>query len=304
MVKEIKEEQLPQITEVNYYSREIDKSYISASQIKAFDRVTGCQTAAMAKLEGLWETAPTAALLIGSYTDAALDSDDELERFIKGHSEVYNSKTHELKADFRKAANLVERCMSDPLFRALTYDAPISGHQYIVAGEIGGIPTKGKLDYLLTADYCSHLAATFPHWSEFFQYAAGCGGLIVDLKTAANTQEEWDDGIGEKVPWLKKWHYDRQLAIYQELIRQKTGQTLPVLVVCVTKESTPSLLALTISQGDLDEALADAEQLAPEVFQVKNGLLQPAACGHCAYCRAQRKLESLGPLDYRFAADF
>lgn len=300
---DIKKELIKLLPE-NYYSSAADLDYISASQMKAF---TSCEAAAMAALHGEVEKpAPSTALLAGSYVDAALGADGELETFLAEHPEIINSRTGQLKADFSRAAAIVERCKSDRLFAALTSDAPDECKQVILSGTIAGCPTKGKADYLYSVDYLRKLTDDFTGtpWEDFFRYCIGQGGLLADLKTAADTSEQWDADLGERVPWATAWHYPRQLAIYRELVRQKSGHTVPCLLLVATKEPSTSLLALAVGVGDLDEALADAMSIAPRVQAVKDGAAEPTSCGHCAYCRSVRRLEQMGPVDFRFAADF
>ena len=293
------------INKDNYY---YVKNVLSASTIKAFEN---CEAAALASYIGDYARPSTTALLVGGYIDAALDSDAELDKFCAAHPEILNSRTGALKADYARAAEIVERCKTDPLFRALTLDVPAEGHQYIVLGSIGtdangnNIPCKGKLDFLLMPDYLLKLADMFPAWADYFRDCANSGGLIVDLKSAANTDEQWSDDAGCRIPWVQSWHYDRQLAVYRELYRQQTGLTLPVLVMVCTKEPSPSLLPLTIDPGTLDEGLAEAQALAPRVWHLMTtDQPDPRRCEKCAYCRMTRRLDSMGPIDFRFAADF
>lgn len=289
----------------NYYDV---KDVLSASTIKSFE---SCEAAALAALRGEYARPSTTALLVGGYIDAALDSDAELDKFRAAHPEIINSRTGALKADFQRAEDVVNRCISDPLFRALTLDSPAEGHQYIVLGNIGAtasgepIPCKGKLDFLLMPDYLLKLADMFPAWADYFKSCAGFGGLIVDLKSAANTDEAWSDDAGCRIPWVQAWHYDRQLAIYRELYRQQFGRVLPVMVLVCTKEPAPSILPLTIDSGTLDEGLAEAQALAPRAWYLMTAD-QPDThrCEKCAYCRATRRLETMGPIDFRFASDF
>ena len=289
----------------NYYDI---KNVLSASTIKSFE---SCEASALASISGDYTRPATTALLVGGYIDAALDSDEELEKFKAAHPEIINSRTGALKSDFARATEVVERCKDDPLFRALTLDSPDFGHQYIVLGSIGTaatgepIPCKGKLDFLLHPDYRYRLAELFPVWSDYFKSCSASGGLIVDLKSAADTDEKWSDEAGCRIPWVQSWHYDRQLAIYRELYRQMIGLTLPVMVLVCTKEPAPSLLPLTIDPGTLDEGLAEAQALAPRVWHLmQSDQPDPHRCDKCAYCRATRNLSAMGPIDFRFAADF
>lgn len=300
---DIKHELLKLLPE-NYYSSAADLDYISASQLKQF---AACEAAAMAALRGETEKpAPSTALLVGSYVDAALGAPGELDAFLAAHPEVVNSRTGALKADFARASAIVERCKADRLFAALTADAPDECKQVILSGVIVGAPFKGKADYSYSVEYLRKLAEDFrgTPWEDYFRYCISQGGLLADLKTAADTAEQWDADLGERVPWAQAWHYPRQLAIYRELYRQKTGHTAPCLLLVASKEPATSLLALTVGAGDLDEALADAMAIAPRVQGIKDGRIQPESCGHCAYCRSVRKLDEMGPVDFRFAADF
>ena len=289
----------------NYYDV---KDVLSASTIKSFEQ---CEAAALASIRGDYARPSTTALLVGGYIDAALDSDAELEKFRAAHPEIINSRTGALKADFQRAEDVVNRCISDPLFRALTIDSPAEGHQYIVLGSIGvttsgePIPCKGKLDFLLQPDYLLSLAEMFPAWADYFRDCANSGGLIVDLKSAASTDEQWSDDVGCRIPWVQAWHYDRQLAVYRELYRQMLGKVLPVMVLVCTKEQSPSLLPLTIDPGTLDEGLAEATAMAPRVWHLMTtDQPDPRRCEKCAYCRMTRRLDTMGPIDFRFAADF
>ena len=293
------------ISKDNYYDI---KDVLSASVIKSFEN---CEEAALATIRGDYARPASTALLVGSYIDSALDSDEELDRFRASHPEIFNSRTGTLKSDFSRAEEVVNRCKSDPLFRSMTIDVPQDGHQYIVLGSIGvtesgePIPCKGKLDFLLMPEYLLRLAEKLPAWSGYFQMCAEHGGLIVDLKSAASTDEQWSDADGCRIPWAQAWHYDRQLAIYRELYRQMSGKVLPVLVMVCTKETSPSLLPLTIDSGTLDEGLAEAQALAPRVWELMTSdNPDPRRCEKCAWCRMTRRLDTLGPIDFRFAADF
>lgn len=293
------------INKENYYDV---KDVLSASTIKAFE---SCEAAALAAYMGEYARPASTALLVGSYIDSALDSDEELDKFRASHPEIINSRTGALKADFSRAEEVVQRCKSDPLFKALTIDVPAAGHQYIVLGHIGvtasgdTIPCKGKLDFLLSADYLRKLSDMFPGWADYFKTCAEMGGLIVDLKSAADTDEKWSDDAGCRIPWVQAWHYDRQLSVYRELYRQQTGLTLPVMVLVCTKEPAPSLLPLTIDSGTLDEGLAEAVAMAPRVWHLMTAQEPaPNRCEKCAWCRMTRRLDTMGPIDFRFAADF
>ena len=67
----------------------------------------------MAKLSGEWEDPTTEAQLVGSYVDSHFEG--TLDKFKKEHPEVFTQKG-ELKAQYKRAEKMIERCEQDDFF--------------------------------------------------------------------------------------------------------------------------------------------------------------------------------------------
>lgn len=267
------------LTPENYYSREADMEYMSASQFKAFDR---CPAAAMAELRGEYTPALTTAMLVGSYVDAWFSG--ELAEFVQSHPEIFK-RDGSLKSEYVKATDIIDRMASDDLFSLL-----MSGKkQVILTGEIAGVPFKGKVDSLLDADICEEIVRRFPATVPVLGFV---DGAIVDQKVMRDLLPVWSDEERRRVPFVEAYGYDIQGAIYQAL----EGNGLPFVLAVGTKETEPDLAALSISDDDLKSALYQVEDRAPYYQQIKEGKRQPRRCEHCDYCRATRRLTEI--VDY------
>lgn len=246
----------------NYYSVEADKTWYSASQIKAF---LDCEAREKAVLDELYQEEDSTALLVGSYVDAYFSN--EMDVFIAEHPEVFNKRTGELKAEYRKADEMIARAMSDSVFREFTTGET----QRIFTGVIGGLPFRAKLDFYVEHD------------------------RIVDLKTCKDFKSQYLPGQG-RVRFDEVYHYPLQLAIYQELVRQKTGDLLPCFIACISKEDPPDIRLFRYPQSDLDTELEILKQKLPRIDAVKNGIIEARRCEGCRYCRMSRKLNGWEPI--------
>ena len=266
------------LTHENYYSPEANEAYMSTSQFKAFDR---CEAAALAELRGEYQPAPSTAMLVGSYVDAAVSG--ELDSFQEMHPEIFK-RDGTLKAEYQNAETIYRRLMSDDLFRRM-----VSGkNQVILTGDIAGVPFKAKLDSLLSGEQAAEIIEKYPNTAEWL----GLGtGAIVDLKVMRDTQPEWSEG--ERVPFPVAWGYDIQGAVYQAL----EGHGLPFFIAAVTKENPADIELIGIDQSSLDARLREVETRAPRYQAIKEGYLEPTRCGTCAYCRSTKRLTSF--VDYR-----
>lgn len=274
------------LTQKNYYGSQANWAYMSKSQFGNWQR---CEAATLAELSGEFKPEPSVALLVGSYVDAALTSSKELEAFLTEHPEVVNSRTGELKADFKTAQSMVDRVKQDELFRMLTKGKS----QVILKGEIGGVTFRGKADFILSAEQCRAIIEAFPETEEVLGGPWGSVGAIVDLKTTKDFDDVWSEAEGRKVSFIEAWDYVSQGAIYRELYRQMTGKTLPFVIVAVTKEKETDLDAFYIPHAEMDAALRIVEDNAPIYNEVKAGLREPIRCESCAYCRRTKKLTKI-----------
>lgn len=251
-----------ELNESNYYSLEADKAYMSVHQYLSFVGhmgVRGCEAKAMAKLNGEWEDPTTDALLVGSYVDAKFDG--SLDKFKKEHPEVFTQKG-ELKAQYKRAEKMIERCEQDDFFMMF-----MSGEkQKIFTGYLFGCDWKCKLDSYIP------------------------GKCIVDLKTSANIHQSWKVADYGYTSFVEYWGYILQLAVYQKIVEINTGEKLPCYIAAVTKEDCPEIAIIGIDQQSLDHALNEVEMNMPSVLAVKNGETEPIRCEKCDYCKSTAKL--------------
>lgn len=250
-----------QLTNENYYTKEMNQNYMSCSQFKDFMK---CEKEAMAKLNGEIEEKKSDALLFGGYVDAYFSN--ELDEFKANNPDMFNSKTGELKAPFKNIEEVISAIESDEmLLKYLQGD-----HQKIMVGEIAGVPFKIKVDSLF----------------------AEC---IVDQKIIKDLDLLWVEKNGKnvKTDFVEAYGYDIQGAIYQEIVRQNTGERLPFILAITTKEECPDKALLEIDQEYLDKALEMVIELAPRYQLIKQGLVEPQGCNHCPTCRKGKKVQAI-----------
>ena len=246
------------LTNDNYYSTEANQAYFSVSQVKDFLK---CEAYAMAKLEGEWVEPPSTAMLIGSYVDSYFEG--TLEDF-KAHTPEIFKKDGSLKSDYVKAEKIIEKVTNDELFMNC-----MSGEkQVIMIGELFGAKWKIKMD-----SYIEHEA-------------------IVDLKVVQKLRDVSYKN-GWKQSFIEKWGYDLQLGIYQEVVRQNTGETLPCIIAAVDKQDYPDLDCILIPDEQLEFQRNELRWKMQRIIDVKNYNEEPRRCGVCDYCRATKKLTGL-----------
>lgn len=248
------------VNNFNYYSTENALKYMSVSQFKAFSE---CEARTVAEINGTWERETSTAMLVGSYVDAWFEG--TLDNFKENHPEIF-LKNGGLKADFVQAESIIQRVSQDSEF--MKY---MSGEkQRIVVGEIAGVQFKGKIDSY-HADKC-----------------------IVDLKVMRDFEPVWKNH--RKQHFIESWGYDIQGAVYQELVRQATGERLPFVICAVTKEKTPDIAIYSIPQERLDYCLSLVESDVKRFDEIKKGNIPPLRCEKCDYCKSTKVLN--GVIEY------
>lgn len=240
------------LTEENYFSREAQMEYMSASQYKAF---LECPAAAMAEIRGEYTREETKALALGSYMDALFFNNTA---WLLEHGDEVTDRFGKLKADFRAAENAALRAYADDMFRWYVSGQP----QVIRTGEIGGVPFRIKID------------SYHP------------GKAIVDLKYMRDFESRYSPAEGRRVNFAYSWGYDIQGAIYQAI----EGNGLPFFIAGITKQKPLDFEVFNINQDRLDQQLHNIQILAPMYQKMKRGEIEAPRCGKCAYCRATKKL--------------
>lgn len=247
------------LTAENYFSKEAEKEFLSVSQYKKFAGCLGrlgCEAKAMAELKGEWEEEKSTALLVGSYVDAHFEG--TLDLFKAQHPEVF-TKQGMLKAEYRRAEEVINRMERDPYFMA-----HMAGEkQVIMTGELFGARWKIKMD------------SYFP------------GKLIVDLKCMKSLGERFYNVDYGNMDFVRNWGYDIQGAIYQEIVRQNTGDKLPFKIAAASKEEYPDIDVVQVEQSLLDAALAEVEKNVSNILSLKKGEYDPVRCEKrdCNYCK-------------------
>jgi hypothetical protein len=239
---------MEQLNKDNYRT---NHDYMSYSR---FCRFLECEASAAAN----YHTPSTTSQLVGSYVDAYFS--EEMEEFKAEHPEIF-TRNGELKADFKKAEELIERIKSDEVFMQM-----LSGEkQAIMSGEIDGIPFKIKMD-----SYLPDVA-------------------IVDLKVMKDFNKVWSDAFGGYTNFAIAYNYDIELAIFQEIVYQNTGKRLKCYLACITKETPSDIGLFEIPQADLDNAMRVVKSNLPRIKAIMNGEIAPHRCETCAYCRETKK---------------
>lgn len=255
-------EELIEVTQENYYSDEVRKQYLSFHDYTEFCGaflIESCEARAMAKLRGEWKDPVTLPLLVGGYTDAFFDG--SLDKWKEEHPECFTQKG-ELKAPYKQAEKMIERCQRDELFM----EAMSGEKQKIITFYWAGTWWRAKLDSFL------------PHQA------------IVDLKSTSGMRKAWKIQDYGYVSFVEAYFYTGQLALYQKGIEICYGEKLPCYIAAVSKDDEPDIEVIGIDQATLDHALNMIEMNVPSVLMVKNGETPPVRCEKCAYCRSTKKL--------------
>lgn len=244
------------LTSENYYSIDANVEYMSVSQFKDFLK---CESAALAKVRGEWQSETTLPMLVGSYVDSWFEG--TLDEFKQTHPEIF-MKNGELKSDYRHAEKMIERVKRDAYFMRGMDGAK----QVIMTGNISGVPFKIKIDSLREDS-------------------------IVDLKTCKDFEGVWNDVTRKREHFISYWSYDIQGACYQAIVEQNTGLHLPFFIFAVTKEKPePDINSWWIPDNLLESKLGFVKSLINRFDSIKKGKLKPTRCGKCAYCRSTKVL--------------
>lgn len=250
------------LTAENYYSQEANERYMSVHQYLDYCGhmgVHGCESRAMAALQGKYTKEKSLAMQVGSYVDSHFEG--TLEQFKKDNPDVFTQKG-ELKSAYKQAEKMIARAEKDKKFMAY-----MSGEkQVIMTGYWAGCDWKIKMD--------SYIPDT----------------AIVDLKTSADIHKAWkvqDYGYANVAEY---WGYSLQLALYQKIVEINTGKKLPCILAFITKEDSPEIKLCYIDQMTLDHSLNEIEMNMGDVLAVKSGEVEPIPCGKCDYCKATQPI--------------
>ena len=203
----------------------------------------------------------TTALLVGSYVDSYIEG--TLGEFIEYNPEIFLTRgpnKGELKSEFKVAEKVCEYLDNDDVAKTF-----LSGEkQGIMTGEIENVPFKIKMDSYLPSQ------------------------AIVDLKVMRTIRNN-----GKLYNFISYWGYDIQLACYQEIVRQNTGEQLPCYILVVTKEDPIECRLISIPQHKLDQKLQFVKDNIKELYEVFSGKKEPYYCGKCANCIKNNRYDKI-----------
>lgn len=245
----------------NYFSKEADMNYMSVSQFKSFAK---CEASGLHKLQHGEET-KSKALIVGSYTHVAFESDDVFNEFIKENEDViYNNKGKKY-ADFATADNMIDTIKGDEFcMLAMTGEKEV-----IFKGTLEGVEWKIKVDNI---NYHS--------------------GYFSDLKTTQDIQKRYYTqkykGWGT---FIHEYDYILQMYIYREIIKQNTGHYFNPYIVAVSKQNPPDKAVIGFNTERFEFEKEYVKSLLPGIMEVKNGLREPGRCENCEYCRSTKKIK-------------
>lgn len=259
------------LTDENYYQ---DKTYLSNSRMKQY---LACEARAKAIDDGRWrEDRDQKPLLFGNYVHSYFESEEAHTAFKEQNKKALFSscKPYGLLKDFELAEKVIETLATDDSFNKLYHG--FSGDdvrkEMIVTGTVEGVPVKGKIDSINLSR-----------------------GYFVDLKTMKSIYaKDWNAELRQKVPTAANnilvFGYHGQLALYRELLKQMTGIEYRPIIVAVSKEKQPDKEVISIDEVWLEEGLQHIKDNIKRIWQVINNEDEPKKCGHCDYCRSQKKL--------------
>ncbi|GKV54267.1 hypothetical protein NCCP2222_02140 [Sporosarcina sp. NCCP-2222] len=252
-----------QLTQTNYHSSEANREYFSVSQFKDFME---CESKALAKINEEFEESYGNALLVGSYTHAAFESDEAFRTINEENSDVIFKKRGGGKyADFELADLMIETIKNDK-FAMFAMEGE---KEIILTAELFGVPWKCKIDSI------NHSRNTF-----------------TDLKTTRSLKQRfWSDKYQKYVSFVEAWDYVLQMAMYREIIHQNTGAYYSPYIVAVTKEDPPDKAVLHFDDSRFQFELDFVEHMMDRYIELKAGKTAPSRCEKCAYCRKTKQLK-------------
>lgn len=252
-----------QLTSQNYHSTEANQQYFSVSQFK---QLNSCSAKAMAVLNGEYVEKDSSALLVGSYTHAAFDSEEEFQKIIEeNHSSIFNNRGNKYSG-FTMADDMIQTIKDDP-FAMFAMDGE---KEQIYTAELFGVPWKIKVDSV------NHARKTF-----------------TDLKTTQSlSKRTWSTKYEMYVSFVEAWDYVLQMAIYRKVIELNTGFAYTPYIVAVTKEDPPDKAVIHFDQERFQFELDYVEAAMEKQVAIKKGEIPPVRCERCDYCRSTKKLSN------------
>lgn len=259
----ITKEEMNSLNHKNYYSLGMDRKYMSVSLFKKFDK---CEADAMAYLNGEYTEFPNAAMLVGSYVHAAFESKDSFQNFIDKHNGVIFKRNGSKYADYEQADAMIKALKEDDF----AMFAMEGDKEQIYTANVFGIDWKMKVD-------------SINHERKLF----------TDLKTTSDLHKRyWSEKYEGWVSFIEHWDYLLQVAMYRRIIEANTGELYTPYIVAVSKEKIPNKAVIYFDESRFDFEYEYVQMRLERIMQVRNGEVEPEACGKCDYCKSTKKLNA------------
>ncbi|MBB6446502.1 PD-(D/E)XK nuclease-like domain-containing protein [Bacillus benzoevorans] len=251
----------PLLTSNNYYTNEMDMLYMSVSQFKNWIQ---CEAKTAAKLKGEYIEPTSNAMLVGSYTHAAFENDEEFHKFIEENNSSIFKKNGSKYTDFETADRMIETLKADP-FAMFAMEGE---KEQIFTANLWGSDWKIKVDSI------NHERKTFS-----------------DLKTTQDLHKRyWSEKYDGWVSFVESWDYVLQMAVYRRVLQENLGFTYTPYIVAVTKENPPNKAVIHFDESRFDFEYEYVKMKMERILQVKSGDAEPVRCGKCDYCRGTKRL--------------
>lgn len=239
-----------ELTQENYYDKETDYQYMSFSLYKNF-MANPARALADMRDEYPWFK-DNKALLVGNYLHSYFESEKAHKKFIEENKDELIGKSGKykgcLKSDYQLAEKMIKRLEAEDDFNNLLFGTQ---REVIVQGNIDSVPWKGKVDALNVEK-----------------------GYFIDFKTVktlVNNGSEWVPEERVKKDFIRSRGYDKQMAIYAELLKQMYGKKFQPVIWAVSKEDEPLAKPFMLLPETLRTALSQVESHQEQVLKWING---------------------------------
>ncbi|WP_165206747.1 PD-(D/E)XK nuclease-like domain-containing protein [Weissella sagaensis] len=263
--------------ELNYYDPKDAYVHMHASNFKNF--LFNGEAEALANMAGTYDIFENkTALLVGNFLHSYFESKEAHQEFKDNHPEIISQRGKskgELKSEFKVAQKMIKRIKLDPVIMALVNGAP--DKEYVIDGDINGVAWRGKLDAVNLEERYFIDFKTVKSLKEFHSLVGG----------------EWSDYYNEYTNFFVSRGYHIQMAAYQEMLKQMTGQDFEVYVVAVSKEDEPLADIYKIDQDTLDSGMREILANQDHIVKLINGEVQPVQAK--TYSRLYRSTYRVDP---------
>ena len=276
---------LDEVTQANYYN-EPQKQFMSATVYKSF---LECEAKGVAIMNGSYNPFPNDnALLYGQFVHSAFESKEAHEKYIEENKDHFYTQKGTKRAETKNMDKAIQALKDNRAFDQL-YLEPSNEYEKIVTGTIEPA-VQGDI-------FSANYKAPEPiKWIGKLDMLNKKDKIIGDIKTSADYYKGYTNTNGNKEDFIRHWGYDTQLAIYQHLLQQETGDRYRTIIFVVSKKNFTTQ-AIEIPQIYLDnqlEQVREREQRIHDLMEeVNNGQESTAQpCGICDYCTYMRRRQA------------